>query len=60
MSYTLYEFDFYSWAHQQSDLLRQGQFDQAETDLPDENVPEICPFILEEIINQDFCPEPKN
>ena len=26
----LYETDFYSWAHQQSDLLRQGQFDQLD------------------------------
>ena len=147
MSDTLYEADFYSWAHQQSGLLRQGQFDQldlshlieeltdlgnrhydqlesrlmqlvahllkwqvqhwrrsnswratirvqrtsidkllrrnlglksrldeamteswseardlaiAETDLPDENFPETCPFSLKEIINPDFWPEPKS
>ena len=30
----------------------------AETDLPDSNFPEICPFILEEIMNPDFFPEP--
>ncbi len=145
MSDTLYEADFYSWAHQQSGLLRQGQFDQldlshlieeltdlgnrhydqlesrlmqlvahllkwqvqhwrrsnswratirvqrtsidkllrrnlglksrldeamteswseardlaiAETDLPDDNFPETCPFKLEEIVNPDFWPEP--
>ena len=147
MSDKLYETDFYSWAHQQSGLLRQGQFEKldlshlieeltdlgnrhydqlesrlmqlvahllkwqvqhwrrsnswratirvqrtsidkllrrnpglksrlneamteswseardlaiAETDLPDENFPETCPFGLEEIINPDFWPEPKN
>ena len=26
----------------------------AETDLPDENFPETCPFSLEEILNPDF------
>ncbi|PZU94873.1 MAG: DUF29 domain-containing protein [Pseudanabaena sp.] len=147
MSDTLHEVDFYSWAHQQSDLLRQGQFDRldlshvieeltdlgnrhydqlesrlmqlvahllkwqvqhwrrsnswratirvqrtsidkllrrnsglksrldealseswseardlaiAETDLPDENFPDVCPFSLEEILNPDFWGEPKN
>ena len=147
MSNILYEVDFYSWAHQQSDLLRQEKFDQldlshlieeltdlgnrhydqlesrlmqlvahllkwqvqhwrrsnswratirvqrtsidkllrrnsglksrldeamteswseardlaiAETDLPDDNFPETCPFRLEEIINPDFWPVPKN
>jgi hypothetical protein len=30
----------------------------AETDLPDSNFPEICPFLLEEIMNPDFFPEP--
>ena len=145
MSDKLYETDFYSWAHQQSGLLRQGQFEKldlshlieeltdlgnrhydqlesrlmqlvahllkwqvqhwrrsnswratirvqrtsidkllrrnpglksrlneamqeswseardlaiAETDLPDENFPETCPFSLEEIINPDFWPAP--
>ena len=145
MNNMLYEKDFYTWAHQQSGLLRQGQFDQldlshlieeltdlgnrhydqlesrlmqlvahllkwqvqhwrlsnswratirvqrtsidkllrrnpglksriddalaeswseardlaiAETDLPDDNFTETCPFILEEIINPDFWPEP--
>jgi hypothetical protein len=141
----LYEQDFYSWAHQQSELLRQRQFNQldlshlieeitdlgnrhydqlesrfiqliahllkwqvqhwrrsnswratirvqrtsiekllrrnpglksridealieswteardlaiAETDLPDNNFPETCPFSLEEIMNSDFFPLP--
>ncbi|BBC22819.1 DUF29 domain-containing protein [Pseudanabaena sp. ABRG5-3] len=145
MDNTLYEQDFYTWTYQQSELLRQKQFDQldlshlieeltdlgnrhydqlesrlmqliahllkwkvqhwrrsnswratirvqrtsidkllrrnpglksrigealaeswteardlaiAETDLPDNNFPEICPFILEEIMNPDFFPEP--
>lgn len=26
----------------------------AETDLPDEQFPEICPFSLEQIMNSDF------
>ena len=30
MSNILYEVDFYSWAHQQSDLLRQEKFDQLD------------------------------
>ncbi|MFM7602986.1 MAG: DUF29 family protein, partial [Pseudanabaena sp.] len=30
MSDKLYEADFYSWAHQQSDLLRQEQFDRLD------------------------------
>jgi hypothetical protein len=30
----------------------------AETDLPDENFPETCPFELDEIINPDFWPAP--
>jgi len=30
----------------------------AETDLPDSNFPEICPFLLKEIMNPDFFPEP--
>ena len=30
MSDTLYEADFYSWTHQQSDLLRQEKFDQLD------------------------------
>ena len=30
----------------------------AETDLPDENFPETCPFKLDEIINPDFWPAP--
>jgi hypothetical protein len=30
----------------------------AETDLPDNNFPEICPFSLEEIMNPDFFPLP--
>jgi hypothetical protein len=145
MNNMLYEKDLYTWAHQQSDLLRQEKFDQldlshlieeltdlgnrhydqlesrlmqlvahllkwqvqhwrrsnswratirvqrtsidkllrrnpglksrldeamkeswseardlaiAETDLPDENFPETCPFKLEEIVNPDFWPEP--
>jgi hypothetical protein len=145
MDNTLYEQDFYSWTHQQSELLRQKHFDQldlshlveeltdlgnrhydqlesrlmqliahllkwkvqhwrcsnswratirvqrtsinklllrnpglksridealadswaeardlaiAETDLPDSNFPETCPFTLEEIMNPDFFPEP--
>lgn len=145
MDNTLYEKDFYTWTHQQSELLRQKHFDQldlshlieeimdlgnrhydqlesrfmqliahllkwkvqhwrrsnswratirvqrtsidkllrrnpglksridealaeswteardlaiAETDLPDSNFPEICPFTLEEIMNPNFFPEP--
>lgn len=30
MSNSLYEADFYRWAHQQSDLLLQGQFDRLD------------------------------
>lgn len=30
----------------------------AETDLPDDNFPEICPFSLEEIMNSNFFPLP--
>jgi hypothetical protein len=143
MNNMLYEEDFYTWTHQQSEILRQRQFDQldlshlieeitdlgnrhydqlesrfiqliahllkwqvqhwrrsnswratirvqrtsidkllrrnpglqsrleealteswteardlaiAETDLPDDNFPEICPFSLEEIMNHDFFP----
>ncbi|WP_416309795.1 DUF29 domain-containing protein [Spirulina sp. 06S082] len=29
----------------------------AETDLPDEQFPEVCPFSLEEILSEDFWPE---
>jgi len=32
----------------------------AETDLPDENFPEACPFSLEEILNPDFWAESQN
>jgi len=145
MNNMLYEEDFYTWTHQQSEILRQRQFDQldlahlieeiidlgnrhydqlesrfmqliahllkwqvqhwrrsnswratirvqrtsidkllrrnpglksrldealleswteardlaiAETDLPDNNFPEICPFSLEQIMNPDFFPLP--
>ncbi|ELS33347.1 MULTISPECIES: DUF29 family protein [Pseudanabaena] len=30
MNNILYEKDFYTWAHQQSDLLRQEKFDQLD------------------------------
>ena len=29
----------------------------AETDLPDSNFPDVCPFKLEEIMDSDFWPE---
>lgn len=31
-----------------------------ETDLPDEQFPETCPFSLEEILSETFFPEPEN
>jgi len=31
-----------------------------ETDLPDEQFPEACPFSLEEILSETFFPEPEN
>jgi hypothetical protein len=31
-----------------------------ETDLPDEQFPEACPFSLEEILSEAFFPEPEN
>jgi hypothetical protein len=30
----------------------------AETDLPDEQFPEICPFSVEQVLSPDFWPEP--
>jgi hypothetical protein len=30
----------------------------AETDLPDEQFPEICPFAVEQVLSPDFWPEP--
>ncbi|MDB9312941.1 DUF29 domain-containing protein [Spirulina sp. CS-785/01] len=31
-----------------------------ETDLPDEQFPEQCPFSLEQVMSEDFWPEPEN
>ncbi|MBE9141760.1 DUF29 domain-containing protein [Planktothrix mougeotii] len=146
MSITLYEQDFYSWVYQQSNLLREGKFEQldlahlieeledlgnrhydqlesrliqliahllkwqiqhwkrtnswratiriqrtaiakllrrnpglksrleealneswseardfaiAETDLPDDQFPEVCPFSVEQIMSSDFWPDPE-
>jgi hypothetical protein len=28
-----------------------------ETDLPDEQFPEVCPFSLEEVLSEDFWPD---
>ncbi|WP_309235927.1 DUF29 family protein [Planktothrix sp. FACHB-1365] len=30
----------------------------AETDLPDEQFPEVCPFSVEQIMSSDFWPDP--
>ena len=30
----------------------------AETDLPDDQFPEVCPFSLEQLMNSDFWPNP--
>lgn len=32
MSYLLHEQDFYTWTHQQAELLREGRFDELDTE----------------------------